>query len=143
VDWVSGCAILLTRPALDDVGLLDERFFAYHEDVDWCTSARARGYRMLWAPAARVVHRGAGSLAGRGIDSPATYLTARNTVLFARKHARAHEWLGLGVTIGGSLLLEYLRRRRRGEGRVVELLVRGYLDGALGRELPHRALGLR
>jgi len=41
VDWVPGCAMLLARTALEEVGLLDERFFAYHEDVDWCTAARA------------------------------------------------------------------------------------------------------
>jgi len=143
VDWVPGCAMLLTRPALEEVGLLDERFFAYHEDVDWCASARARGLRVLFAPAARVLHRGGASLAPRGHVSPVRYLSARNTVLFARKHARAHEWLRLVVSVTASLPFEYLRRRRRGEGRAVALLLRGYRDGLLGREPPHRALGLR
>ncbi len=139
-DWVSGCVILLARPALEDVGLLDERFFAYHEDVDWCTSARARSWRILFAPAARAVHRGGGSLAARGAARTVRYLSARNTVLFARKHAGPRDWLRLGVTIGASLPLEYLRRR---EGEDLRLLVRGYLDGLLGRELPYAALGLR
>ena len=40
VEWVPGCAMLLAREALEVVGFLDERFFAYHEDVDWCASAR-------------------------------------------------------------------------------------------------------
>jgi GT2 family glycosyltransferase len=143
VDWVPGCAMLLARAALEEVGLLDERFFAYHEDVDWCTSARAHGLRILFAPAARAVHRGGASLAPHGHASPVRYLSARNTVLFARKHARAGEWLRLGLTIAASLPLEYVRRRRRGEGRAVGLLLRGYLDGLLGRDVPHRALGLR
>ena len=143
VDWVPGCAMLLVGTALAEVGLLDERFFAYHEDVDWCTSARARGLRILFAPAARAVHRGGASLAPHGHASPVRYLSARNTVLFARKHARAGEWLRLGLTIAASLPLEYVRRRRRGEGRAVGLLLRGYLDGLLGRDVPHRALGLR
>jgi hypothetical protein len=143
VDWVPGCAMLLTATALTQVGLLDERFFAYHEDVDWCTAARARGFRILFAPAARVVHHGEGSLAPRGPANPARYLSARNTILFARKHARPHEWLRLGVTIAASLPFELVRRWWRGEGRVVTLLVHGYLDGLLGRDLPLRALGLR
>jgi GT2 family glycosyltransferase len=143
VDWVPGCAMLLTRAAVARVGFLDERFFAYHEDVDWCTTARARGLRILFAPAARVLHFGEGSLAPRGPANPARYLSARNTVLFARKHARAREWLRLALLIGASLPPEAIRRWRRGEGRAVALLLRGYLDGLLGRELPLRALGLR
>src|SRR5262249_16918 len=46
VEWVPGCAMLVARDALDAVGGLDERFFAYHEDVDWCVSARERGFRI-------------------------------------------------------------------------------------------------
>jgi GT2 family glycosyltransferase len=135
-DWVSGCVLLLTRAALADVGLLDERFFAYHEDVDWCTSARARGWRVVFAPAARAAHRGGASRAVR-------YLSARNTVLFARKHAGLADWLRLGVTIAASLPREYLRRRAHGDVDDVRLLVRGYVDGVLGRDLPYVALGLR
>jgi GT2 family glycosyltransferase len=142
-DWVSGCAMLLAREALETIGLLDEEFFAYHEDVDWCTTARARGFRIVFAPAARVRHRGSGSLGGRGPANPVRYLSARNTILYARKHARAADWLRLGTTIGASLPLEWARRRRRGEEAVVSLLVRGYVDGLLGRALPYAALGLR
>jgi GT2 family glycosyltransferase len=143
-DWVSGCAVLLARPALEEVGLLDERFFAYHEDVDWCTSARQRGYRVVFAPAARAVHRGEGSWAGNGGGGRAVrYLCARNTVLFARKHARLVEWLRLVATIGGSLPLAYLREGRAGEARRVRHLIRGYRDGLLGRPVPFAALGLR
>src|SRR5205085_11565470 len=101
-----------------------------------CTSARAHGYRILFAPAARVVHRGGGSLATR-------YLTARNTVLFARKHARARDWLRLAAAIGASLPLEYIRRRRNGYARDVRQLSRGYIDGLLGRDVPFAALGSR
>ena len=143
VDWVSGCAILLGAAALADVGLLDERFFAYHEDVDWCTRARARGYRVVFEPVARVVHRGGGSLAGRGVASPVRYLSARNTILFARKHAHAADWARLALTIGASLPLEWMRLRRRGEGAALALLLRGYRDGLLNRPLPLTALGLR
>ena len=143
VEWVPGCAMLLGRTALETVGPLDERFFAYHEDVDWCASARAAGFRVLFAPDARVVHRGEGSLAHRGPANPARYLSARNTVLFARKHGGPAQWLTLSATIAASLPLEALRGWMRGNTDVARLLVRGYRDGLLGRALPLRALGLR
>lgn len=139
VEWVPGCAMLLTREALAAVGPLDDAFFAYHEDVDWCVRARAAGFRVLFAPAARVIHRGEGSLGGRGVANPARYLSARNTMLFARKHAGVGQWLSLAATIGGSLAREAVR----GDPRVVRLLWRGYRDGLLGRPLPLRDLGLR
>ena len=140
VDWVAGCAVLLTRPALDAVGLFDERFFAYHEDVDWCTSARQRGLRVLFAPAARAHHRGGGSTAYDG-GTAVRYLCARNTVLFARKHAGPLEATKLALRIGASLPRAWLHERRL-RGRVRDL-VRGYWDGLLGRPVPYEALGLR
>jgi len=143
VEWVPGCAMLLARDALEAVGGLDERFFAYHEDVDWCVSARAHGFRILFAPDARVIHRGEGSLADRGAANPARYLSARNSVLFARKHAGPLEWLRLALSVGASLPLEGLRARRRGEGGVARLLWRGYRDGLFRRDLPLQELGLR
>jgi GT2 family glycosyltransferase len=143
VDWVSGCAVLLTRAALEAVGLFDERFFAYHEDVDWCTSARQRGYRVLFAPAARARHRGGGSTAAHGDGAAVRYLCARNTVLFARKHAGPLAAAKLAVRIGGSLPLAWLGERWRGGPGQVRDLLRGYRDGLLGRAVPYAALGLR
>jgi GT2 family glycosyltransferase len=144
VDWVAGCAVLLTRRALEDVGLLDETFFAYHEDVDWCTAARARGYAVVFAPDARVAHHGGGSTAGSsGGGEAVRYLSARNTVLFARKHAGLGDWLRLAVTIGGSLLLRHLQLRGTGEASKIRDLAEGYLDGLLGREIPYEKFGLR
>jgi GT2 family glycosyltransferase len=53
----SGCAVLLRRAMLDDVGLLDEHFFAYCEDADLAFRARLRGWRCVYVPAAVVYHR--------------------------------------------------------------------------------------
>ncbi len=47
VDWLTTCATLFRASALDDTGLLDERLFFGHDDVDWCLRARQRGYRSL------------------------------------------------------------------------------------------------
>jgi GT2 family glycosyltransferase len=143
VEWVPGCAMLMARDALETVGPLDEAFFAYHEDVDWCTSARARGYRIRFAPDARVLHRGEGSLAGRGPANPARYLSARNSVLFARKHGGPLARLALTASVAAGLARAALRRPHGADGAVLALLWRGYRDGLLGRELPLTELGLR
>lgn len=56
VDWVSGACLLVRRKVAEDVGLLDERFFLYTEDVDFCASVRARGWKVLFSPSAEIVH---------------------------------------------------------------------------------------
>jgi N-acetylglucosaminyl-diphospho-decaprenol L-rhamnosyltransferase len=64
VDWVSASCVLLRREALDQVGLFDERFFMYVEDVDLCTRLRARGWDVLFSPELEVVHIGGVSTGG-------------------------------------------------------------------------------
>lgn len=61
VEWICGSFWLMRRQALEGVGLLDERFFAYDEDIDWCRRARTRGWRIRFWPGAAIVHRGGGA----------------------------------------------------------------------------------
>ena len=84
VDALSGCALFAGRNAIETVGLLDERFFAYFEDADWCYRARAAGLRVLCVPEARVWHPDTRS---RDVDSAlVTYYGCRNRLLFIAKH---------------------------------------------------------
>jgi GT2 family glycosyltransferase len=56
VDWVSGACLLVRRADAEQAGLLDERYFLYTEDVDFCAAVRAQGRRVLFTPAAEIVH---------------------------------------------------------------------------------------
>lgn len=58
VEVLQGACMLLRRAMLDEVGLLDEDYFMYSEEVDLCARARRAGWRVLWAPQATVVHVG-------------------------------------------------------------------------------------
>jgi N-acetylglucosaminyl-diphospho-decaprenol L-rhamnosyltransferase len=84
VDWVTGACLLVRRAEAEAVGLLDERFFLYTEDVDFCASIRARGGRVLFTPAAAITHlRGRSRLANPGVSNG---LYARSHVAFYEKH---------------------------------------------------------
>jgi GT2 family glycosyltransferase len=61
VDWVSGAALTVRREAMEQIGLLDERFFMYCEDVDFCFRAHEKGWRVCYFPGATVTHRIAAS----------------------------------------------------------------------------------
>jgi N-acetylglucosaminyl-diphospho-decaprenol L-rhamnosyltransferase len=63
VDWVSGACLLARRSAIDAAGLLDERFFMYFEDNDWCLRFRQAGWRVYYDPLAEITHLGGQGLA--------------------------------------------------------------------------------
>ena len=83
--WVTGTALLVRLSCLDEVGLFDERFFAYWEDVDLRIRCIRAGWKLTCEPSARCLHLG-GSSSG-GLDSAFCYhIGLRNTSLFLRKH---------------------------------------------------------
>lgn len=58
VDWAIGAALLVRREAFESVGLLDETFFMYAEDLEWCWRARDGGWHVWFEPSAVVIHVG-------------------------------------------------------------------------------------
>jgi GT2 family glycosyltransferase/lipopolysaccharide/colanic/teichoic acid biosynthesis glycosyltransferase len=56
VDWILGACMLVRRDAVRSVGLMDERFFLYFEDVDWCYRMQQKGWKVYYDPGAVVVH---------------------------------------------------------------------------------------
>ena len=89
VDWVSGGCLLVRRREAIDAGLLDERYFLYEEDVDFCAALRARGGTILFTPRARMVH-----LRGRSVRRAGALPTLhydRSHLAFYQKHRPAWE----------------------------------------------------
>ena len=56
VDWVTGACLMVRREAVEQVGLLDERFFMYSEELDWCYRIKRAGWKVVYLPSAEVVH---------------------------------------------------------------------------------------
>jgi GT2 family glycosyltransferase len=56
VDVLSGCFWMVRRKALDEVGLLDEDFFIYGEDIDWCRRCHGAGWDVVFCPSAEAIH---------------------------------------------------------------------------------------
>lgn len=92
VNAVSGSACLVSREVIETIGMLDDNFFLYHEDIDWCFRCKSAGYKVLFVPSAKVWHP---DTRNRDKNSPlVTYYITRNSLLFKRKHH-----LGLCSTI--------------------------------------------
>jgi GT2 family glycosyltransferase len=91
VDRVVGSFLLMRRACVDDIGVLDERFFIYDEDVDWCRRARTAGWIVRFWPGASMVHVGA---AARPFMKDKTFVHFRSHLSYIRKH---HSWLAAAV----------------------------------------------
>ena len=57
VDWLSGSALMVRRKTFERIGVLDEKFFMYCEDVDWCKRAHLGGWRVVYYPMTSISHR--------------------------------------------------------------------------------------
>ena len=71
VDWVTGACMLVRRAAIEAAGLMDERFFLYWEDVEWCHRMNHHGWQVLVEPAASVIHHLGGSVTPTGVAARA------------------------------------------------------------------------
>jgi GT2 family glycosyltransferase len=87
-DWVTGACLLVRRADAYAAGLLDERYFMYTEDVDFCAAIRARGRQVLFTPDIEVIHLRGRSAATAAVATRAAY--ERSQLAFYRKH---HPWL--------------------------------------------------
>lgn len=94
VPFISGCCMLIRHEVLENIGLFDERFFAYAEDFDWCLRCMRAGYRLRYTPAALLYHEVSASvlkhkgMISGGSSSPlGIYLLHRNRIFIIRKHA--------------------------------------------------------
>ncbi len=121
-DWVSGSCLMIRRACLEAVGGFDEGFFLYEEDADLCRRVRAAGWRVLFTPAAEVVHQ-----LGRSMESDrhrARFEYDRSHLRYYRKH-------------DGRLAVAVLRGLFFGRGAVT------WLAGLLRRDTPARGRAVR
>ncbi len=95
VDWISGCAILVRREVIEQVGALDDRFFYYWEETEWCLRARRSGWQIWHIPLAKIWHKGVQRNYSPGPN--VTYYATRNKLMTMKKHrAPLSAWLYIG-----------------------------------------------
>jgi len=127
-DYLVGCALLISRQLLEEIGLFDEAFFVYYEDSDLTLRAREGGYRLLLAPQAKIWHRVSASSGGS--DTPnERYWMAHSSVRFFCKHTRGWHWMIVVPFRMGSALKLTLRLLSRGNVTATTAYWRGLLDG--------------
>jgi GT2 family glycosyltransferase len=131
--YLTGCCLLATADAWKKVGPLDERYFIYAEDADWCLRARAAGYKLLFVPTARLWHRVSAS-SGGAMNPWKVYQRLRANVTLWSRHAR-----GLGrLTWLPALLAQQVAYAAllvsRGHPAAAAAVPRALLDALTGKD---------
>lgn len=131
-DFVCGASLAISRPCVEAIGLMDERYFLYFEEIDWAMQARGR-FSTGFAADAVVYHKEGGSigssreLARRSAFSE--YYLARSKMLFGRKHSPAK----LPFLIASNLLMA-LRRITQGHADKAVAIARGSFNQPFQRD---------
>jgi GT2 family glycosyltransferase len=127
VDWISGCGIMLRKSVIEQVGMLDERFFYYWEETEWCLRAGKAGWRIVHVPSAKLWHKG---VQRDYRPSPnVTYFNTRNHLYMLKKHhAPILAWVFAWLQIGRTLISWTIRPKWRSKRDHRNAMWRGMLD---------------
>ncbi|MEO8194266.1 MAG: glycosyltransferase family 2 protein [Gemmatimonadales bacterium] len=134
-DFVTGCAMVISRPLLERIGPLAECYFpAYWEDGEYSFRARQAQFPVLYAPRAKVFHRVGGTVRGAGLDAVLASAKNRLRVFYVRRNYRG--WtrvvaLGyLAITKPGRAAIEAMQGRPRIGWEILKGTVSGFVSTA-------------
>ena len=119
VDAVSGAAMLIRHETIEQIGVLDETYFAYGEDLDYCFRAKQANWEVWYYPSAKITHFGG---QGGSTHQPwkAIYEYHRAMIVYYRKHLankyplplNALVYLGIGLKTASALIVNSFRRNK-------------------------------
>lgn len=117
-DYITGASMLIRRQLLEEVGLLDERFFMYWEDTDFCFRARKRGWKIAVEPSSVVFHKESASI-GKKSDTLFSLYT-ESSLYFFDKHSPYPL-----ITKANSMLFRLIKRLVKMEISKIKPMIRG------------------
>lgn len=131
VDYLPGACLMISRAAWEATGPLDESFFCYLEDADWCVRLRETGQRAVVVPEALAWH-GVSISTGGGYSAGRKFMTAVNSVHFLKKHGSVGGWAALLFFDLALWPLAFLRGLLTGRARGTLAKLHGVLVGLSG-----------
>ncbi|WP_332367905.1 glycosyltransferase family 2 protein [Spirosoma telluris] len=104
--FAHGCAMLVSRKVVEQVGRFAERFFLYYEELDWSQRIRNAGFIIYYQPTATILHKESASV---GQNSPLrTYYLTRNRILFMRRHCSSFQRIVFFLYFGTLVLPKHV-----------------------------------
>ncbi len=132
VDFVVGCGLMVKRKVVEQVGLLDERYFIYYEETDLCARIRKAGFQVLYQPNARLWHKVSRTF-GAGSEFTLYYMR-RNVLLYLGEHG-TRPLLGRLAALGDALRLSlvWTLQGKKARRDVLLCALRDYRRGQFGK----------
>ena len=110
VDFLNGCGLMVRSTAVENAGLLDDRYFMYWDEIEWCQRIRKSGGELLFQPAARMQHRA--TIETSDLSPITLYYITRNRFLFFAQHAPSNlKIISIWHALYGCLKGIYLHRK--------------------------------
>lgn len=107
VDVVSGMYMLVRKEVIEQVGLMDEDYFVYAEETDWCCRFRKTGWKCVFTPISRIIHRDGGSKSTEQISVRMFVQQQKSLLIFFRKQRGVMSWLSAKAIYMISMLARY------------------------------------
>lgn len=126
VDYPPGCVVLVRDVVVERVGLMDESYFMYWEEVDWAVRAKRQGYKSVWVPNAIAYHESAWRTTGIKAGTVLA-MSMINSRKFFKKYGGHSRWLGSWLLGVRTILSAYKR------GVFNRELRQGFLEGLVGK----------
>lgn len=127
--YITGCSLLVKRSVIEEVGLMNENYFLYFEETDWCVRAKRGGYKLVYAPGSVVYHKE--SVSVKKIKGIMHYYLTRNRLFFIRQNGIGVRWLN---RFGDDFycLLRHIYRRDSEPARAILTAYRHWITGYMG-----------
>jgi GT2 family glycosyltransferase len=134
VDILVGCALLVKKETLNRIGLIDERFFIFHEEADWCLRNIKSGFKNVTVGKAIAYHKASRTM--RNFTALTTYYSIRNFLYLAHKNAsfvnRIKTFFGCSFLIFKNILLLIFNSRAQRNPKAFLLGILDYLRADMG-----------
>lgn len=127
--YITGCSLLVKQRVLEDIGLMNEDYFLYYEETDWCARATGKGYRLAYVPESVVFHKE--SVSVRKVGGVMNYYLTRNRLYFIGRNGASPNWFS---RFAGDFraLLRCIRRRETLGARCILKAYRHWIAGYMG-----------
>jgi len=108
VDQIMGACMVIPREAIKQVGLLDEKYWIWFEEVDWCRRAKQKGLEIWFTPVAEIVHYGGVSFKQAFVPVRKEWRFMRSALRYVRRHIGIQHWLLLLAIAPIGLIIDSL-----------------------------------
>lgn len=106
VDWITGAFLAIDRDVINDIGELDEHYFMYYEEVDWCLRAKKRGWKVVYSPLPSITHKSPMAAKKDSLSLKVLAETRRSHLYYYRKN---HSYLSfLSLTLATMISLSFM-----------------------------------